>query len=65
MTYRTKSDSDSATGRRLDDTLPPVTIQMLNAGITALKGFDYESEEVSALVAEIYWAMAALSPQRR
>jgi len=42
-----------------------VTIQMLNAGITALKGFDYESEEVSALVAEIYWAMAALSPQRR
>jgi hypothetical protein len=47
------------------ETFTPVTIQMLRAGVLVLEKFNPEIDEVTNLVAEIYWAMEAVRPPQR
>ncbi len=44
-------------------TLPEVTMQMIRAGLMALREFDPDKEEDAALVASVYWAMDAARPR--
>ena len=62
MTYRSDSDSDSATGRRFENV--EITPEMIEAGIEAISLFKLSEDEFSLILSEIYRAMATAAPVR-